>query len=176
MSRENTVAKLLRATQEVIAEEGILAATTRNIANRAGVLPGVVHYHAGSVEALRRLAITAGVEAFFREAMQTSGDGGVIERLFHGVASIAPDDLRSRLLLASLGAASHDAALRQEIATQLGQFREWLEAQLQEEGFAKAADHAQLISIALDGFIVQRTLDPGLDAGRIAQYLADMVL
>lgn len=47
---------LLTATAEVIAERGWLGATTRAVAQRAGVNQGLVHYYFGSVEAMRQQA------------------------------------------------------------------------------------------------------------------------
>ncbi len=61
----STSERLAAAAVQLIAEDGWAAVTTRRVAERAGVNQGLVHYHYGSVAALRR------------EAALQRDDGGV---------------------------------------------------------------------------------------------------
>ena len=56
---EPTAERLLSAALDLIVERGWTAVTTRVLADRAGVRPGVVHYHFDSVQALLRTASVA---------------------------------------------------------------------------------------------------------------------
>lgn len=66
--------RLLAATRTVIAAEGWGAVTTRRVAEVAGVGAGLVHYHAGSVAALRRDAVLLRrYRAGLTEQLRTAG-------------------------------------------------------------------------------------------------------
>jgi AcrR family transcriptional regulator len=51
--------RLLGAAAELIAERGWAAVSTRAVADRAGLAPGLVHYHFTSVQALLSQAAIA---------------------------------------------------------------------------------------------------------------------
>lgn len=67
--------QLLSAAAELIAELGWTAVSTRILAERAGVTPGLVHYHFPSLQALLRDAalgmisdLLSGIESIFDDA------------------------------------------------------------------------------------------------------------
>ena len=59
-----TAALLLDAAEEVFAEHGYGAASTREIARRAGVPFGALHYHWGSKQQLRQAVHARAIERF----------------------------------------------------------------------------------------------------------------
>lgn len=68
---EATRAALLAAAGELIPEVGWGSVTTRSVAQRAGVRPGLVHYHFDSVEALLVAAATGVSSSMVAEALHT---------------------------------------------------------------------------------------------------------
>lgn len=71
-----TRARLLDATAGTIVERGWGGVSTRVVAERAGVKPGVVHYHFGPIDELRRRAglhaLQAMIEPFLAVAVDMS--------------------------------------------------------------------------------------------------------
>lgn len=161
-----TPALLVRAAQQLIAEDGWAAATTRRVAERAGVRPGVVHYHVGAIDDLRRRAVLTGVRELFAAPLAEGGDP--VATLLDALAALPNDDTRLRLLHESLPAAGHDEELREGLVELLGQFRAVLAQRLGDA----PPDVAALVSVAVDGYLLQRTLDPDLDHRPIAHALA----
>ena len=72
--RTSTRQELIAAAQQLVVDGGWEIVTTRRVAERAGVSPGLVHYHVGSIEGLRRAAACEGarslLEGPFREALE----------------------------------------------------------------------------------------------------------
>lgn len=61
-------ARLLTAAAELISEIGWTAVSTRVLAERAGVGPGLVHYHFDSLQALLRQAVMTQMHQVLGEA------------------------------------------------------------------------------------------------------------
>jgi len=154
-----TRSRIVAAAQQVIASDGWGAATTRRIAEAAEVKPGVVHYHVGNIDELRREAVLGGVTAYFDELRRLSEEEDVGHQLATMIRSIASTDATSQealLLYASLSAAAHDNALRDAINAQIAELRQVLTAHTD-------TGRAQLIAAALDGLIMQRAFGIDID-------------
>lgn len=175
--------RLLDATEAVIAEEGWTAATTRRIAERAGVAQGLVHYHAGSIDALRREATLRGIRRFFDQPLLAfdptiGGARAWVAHLLHPGRDGKPSDRELRLLHESLPAAGRDELLRTEIAVLLDGYRERIASALEMGGYpcSTASALAATITAAVDGAVLQQSLDPHLDVAPIAEVLATAVM
>lgn len=184
MTGSATAARLREAAQDVIAAEGWAAATTRRVAERAGVNQGLVHYHVGSIEQLRREAVIEGVREFFAEALDRpdSGpaDASVVGRW---TRSLIADDLAdprrarlARLLQESLVAAGRDDALREGIAAMLVEYRTAVTTTLESLGVSQARDTAVVVTALLDGALLQKLFDPALDLEPIAAGIDALVM
>lgn len=179
--RPSTRDRLLAATTSLIAERGWGQVSARNIAAAAGVSLGVVHYHADSVDDLRRSAAMGAVRRFFAEAIAVSGIGRTdpstmaavdsMERLFDAVTPADPHQPELIVLYESLVAAVHDPPLREQIASSLHDFRvlltEWFEACC----IANPAAIAACVTAIVDGFLLQRAVDPSLSPDTVMSGL-----
>lgn len=175
--------RLLDATEAVIAEEGWTAATTRRVAERAGVAQGLVHYHADSIDALRREATLRAIRRFFDQPLAAydatvEGAGTWVAQLLSPGQGGKSHERELRLLHESLPAAGRDELLRAEIAALLGGYRERIASILEAQGYPRAGASALAATIAatVDGAVLQRSLDPQLDLAPIAEVLAMAVL
>ena len=77
-SDQDTRAKLVSAAVEEIADRGWKGARTRSIAERAGVNPGVVHYHFGSMEDLLLEAVASTFAAITEVAQESIAVGAEV--------------------------------------------------------------------------------------------------
>jgi AcrR family transcriptional regulator len=148
------------------------------VAERAGVNPGVVHYHVASIEDLRRLAAVRGVREFFagpaaRVLTGTDPDAD-LAGLFAALSPPDPHDPRLLLLYESLVAAARDEALRSELAEILQEYRTLVESWLTELGVRDPHAAAVTLIAAVDGYLLQRALDPRLDPAPLVAGLAQM--
>lgn len=171
--------RLLAATRTVIAAEGWGAVTTRRVAEVAGVGAGLVHYHAGSVAALRRDAVLDVLSETFGGAMAEGPASAEdveawLRRLLllptAGSPAVTPETLR--LLHESLPAAAHDEALRETIAELLRRYRAGLTEHLRTVGLAEPEATAALLAALVDGALLQRSLDPRLDLEPVVALLS----
>lgn len=163
---QQTRTALLDAAVQLIVEEGWGAVTTRKMAERAGVRPGVVHYHFGSVT---DLLVTASLDALkrelehmldmFEDAHDTSAGLG---DMLKTVATYSADDPLTILMSEALLAATRIEALRTELSDLLRQWRAATARWLQLQGVEDAEATATVLTAALDGLVLHCLLDPTL--------------
>lgn len=171
MTPSSTKNRLLVAAQAVIADEGWAAATTRRVAESAGVNPGLVHYHAGSIEELRREAMLEGVRAFFAGSLDGASTDASVGEWVRALIDFDPANRErarlARLLQESLVVAGRDIALRTSIAAMLTHHRAAVADALVARGVVDPQGTASTIIAIIDGALLQRILDPGLDLAPI---------
>ena len=182
----STRARLLAATSAVIADEGWAAATTRRVAEHAGLAPGLVHYHAGTIEQLRRDAVLESIRSFFAESLdilRLSADDGTgadssIDAWIHALVDPEPANAartqQGRILQESLAVAGRDDALRESIAALVGQHRAVVEDALARQGVRDPHGTASMITAIADGIVLQRMLDPSVDLTPVAASIEDL--
>jgi AcrR family transcriptional regulator len=169
----------------VIAEGGWSAATSRVVAARAGVNNALVHYHFGSVEALRRAAVwhvlnaeLAGPMAAMLEAGDLlEGITGVVGRLAADAGAPA-----NRVLAEALVQSMRDVEIRDGLARALRTLRELLTSRFAEDLRAgllrQDADPAALAAIfaaLIDGLLLHVFADPTLDVRSPTAALARLL-
>lgn len=168
--------RLLRATIELIAQAGWCAVSTRAVAERAGVNQALVHYHYGSVGALRRAAAQAALAATFGPAMarltETDDPADGLQAALAALGKIDPQAPQSLVVLEATVQAVRDGELGSQVRQLLAAFRAELAARL-----AAAAGRGRLsarvqpdplaaaLTALLDGLVLHRLIDPGVDAG-----------
>lgn len=171
--------RLLTAATQLIPERGWTAVSTRNLAERAGVTPSVVHYHFPSLQALLREAVTAALsraaaelEALFDTAETADG---LVDALLAGVDSFAGQEATSLLLVEAYLAATRDDALREAIESTLSATRRRLAHRLADSGVADAEATATVLLATLDGLVLYHGLGvtPGGPAGVLKRLVAD---
>ena len=167
--------KLLAAAGELIGELGWGSVSTRVLAERAGVRPGLVHYHFASLQALlRRAAVDQMTVVLGRSAaaLETVDDpGAAVEAMLAELDQYTGTDPASLLFIEAYLAATRDDELHDQIAALLRGFRDALAEALRRSGHPDPHGAAALIAAAFDGFVLHKGLDPDLTAARLAPLI-----
>lgn len=165
--------RLIHAAVQLIPELGWGAVTTRKVAARAGVQPGVVHYHFASVT---DLLIDAAIQ-FSREALaapmavlDAAPDlASGLDRLLAAVDDLATDNGTARLLTESVLAATREERLRTQLRDLLADVRADFATWLRRHGHDTDVDAtAAVLAATLDGLLLHRAVDiaPAAEAAR----------
>ncbi|TYB41430.1 TetR/AcrR family transcriptional regulator [Actinomadura chibensis] len=181
-----TRVRLLEAAVAVMSEGGWSAVTSRAVAERARANNALVHYYFGSVDALRRAAVTHAVEmelegpvtAILQAEDALDGVSAAIRGLVDRGTGTAGQRVMAEALLHGL----RDPGLRADSARQIRTFRELLAARLTENrdaGRLRAdADPeglAVLLAALMDGLLLHVLLDEGTDAAGAADGLLGLL-
>ncbi|GAB3484952.1 TetR/AcrR family transcriptional regulator [Nocardiopsis coralliicola] len=167
-------ARLLAAAAALIGERGWGAVSTRSVAERAGVAPGLVHYHFASLQALLRTAALQTIGQVLDEslaALPGSGAGDGVALLAGSLDAYSGDDPTCHVFTETYLAATRDPELRAAVTGALEQMRagvaEWLAA----AGTADPERTAAVIVACLDGMMLHRAFDPGLTSAAVVPVL-----
>lgn len=178
----DTRERILRAAERLIAQGGVEGASTKAIAEAAGVRQGLFHYYFSSKEALLIELLKRQVAAFQAESEarrpELAAEG--LPRLFADAMdalATEPGAFRLRAELMQLGHTS--AALQVEVAQLLRTAREQLARNLAAVRRADAPNErdraaATALKGAMDGLAQQKLLDPQLDIAAAAEALLSM--
>jgi AcrR family transcriptional regulator len=158
----------MTAATELVAEVGWGSVTTRAVAAKAGVNPGVVHYHFSSIPTLLREAtLDAAYHVFVQpfdllEQMDDLGDG--LRLMTTAANAIDPSDTSGLFLYEAFLAAARDDEMRRAFAEMLDDVRtrlaRWLDRVAHVED---PAGTAAVLAAVLDGYILHRTIDDGVE-------------
>ena len=171
--------RLLTAAADLIGEIGWNAVSTRNLADRAGVGPGLVHYHFDSLQALLRQAALAEMRHVLEEVNTAVAEAGDLAEGLDAMLSQLDDytgaDPSSRLVIEAYLAATRDSELHTQMAeVMLG----WRAAMSEALGAARHPHPdaaAALLLAALDGLFLQKGLDPDLSHTALAPLLRQLI-
>lgn len=171
--------KLLAAAVALIAERGWTAVSTRVVAERAGVAPGLVHYHFSSVQALlseAAVGVMREVGAMLAPTLAAAGTpAAAMTALASALDPYTGDDPVSVLFTETYLAATRDPELRAAVAGVITEFRAGLADWLGTHGVAAPEATAAVVGAAIDGLVLQRALDPTLTAETIAPVLTRLL-
>ncbi|MDF5759097.1 TetR/AcrR family transcriptional regulator [Spongiactinospora sp. TRM90649] len=172
--------RLFQAAVELIGEVGWSNVTTRLVAERAGVAPGVVHYHFGSVTELLVEASTAVagemLDGIAREVTALPGIGEGVDRLLGEMARYTGTDPASLLIAEMYLASARLPELRERLAGLLLDLRGRLAGWLREHGHPGDASAAATVLVAaVDGLVLHRGIDPGMDVAALGAPLRAML-
>lgn len=171
--------RLLQAAAALIPRQGWGAVSTRMIADEAGVTPGLVHYHFGSVQALLSeaalgtiRAVIGGVGAMLQD---TRTAAQALNTLFSALDSYSGRDPFSLLMVETYLAGTRDSALSQGLTAIAVQFRDELSAVLRERGTPDATATAAVLAAAMDGVVLHRALGLSLPASTVTGVLGRLI-
>lgn len=158
----------MQAATELVAEVGWGSVTTRAVAAKAGVNPGVVHYHFASVPALLREATLDAAYHVFVQPFDLLGQiddlGDGLRLMTTAANAIDPRDPSGLFLYEAFLAAARDDEMRRAFAEMLDGVRtrvaRWLERVAHVEDPAATA---AVLAAVLDGYILHRTIDDGVE-------------
>lgn len=167
--------RLMAAAAELIAERGWTAVSTRIVANRAGVAPGLVHYHFASLHAL----LTETAVATMREALgsldalleQAGTPAEALDLLLASLDLYTGRDSVSLLFTETYLAASRDESLRRTMVATIGEFLERFGRWLDAHGVEAPEQTAAVLAAAIDGVMLHRALNPAVTADAVAPVL-----
>lgn len=159
---------LTTAAAQLIGERGWTAVSTRLVAERAGVRPGIVHYHFPSIRALLTEAATRAIEQTVQAtipALENATPDQIIDALTSSVDAHTGTDAASLLFSETYLAAARDPELRAALSAILARFSALLAERLGDPGAAA------VLAAVIDGLILHRALNPGLRAGELRPVL-----
>lgn len=156
--------RLVQAARELVPERGWAAVSTRTLAERAGVAPGLVHYHFASLQALLTEAAVGAVRDAVEDTaalLERAGTPGeLVDLLLGEVDRYTGADPASLLATETYLAATRDAGLRRELAGVLEGFQSRIAGWLHTHGVPEPEATAAVLAAALDGVLLHRTLAP----------------
>lgn len=163
----DTRRRLLSAAASTIASRGWGGVTTRKVAASAGVNQALVHYHFGSIDALRREAaldvlvreVSGPTLALVEEPSITDG----LRRCVGAVAEMDPRSDEALVLYEAMLAAVRDDELRAMLGSALEAFRDLVAGRIAAAGGSDPAAAAAVLAAALDGILLHRLVTPDLD-------------
>lgn len=184
--RPDTRRRLLDATVALIAEVGWGGVTSRAVAERAGVNNGVVHYHFGSMDGLRRAAamhgLTAATSGALADFVAADTTGDALRGLVDALRAV---DLSGPVATVSLEAMLHaprDAEIARMLREMLAPFRQAVERKLSHDvdagRIAAAVDVdglAAALTALVDGLVLHALVDPALDVDRATAAIAALL-
>lgn len=122
--RESTTRRaLIRATAQVMLDEGYAAATSRRVAAQAGVKPALVHYYFPSMDDLFVAVLQAGADTNLSTQQEAFADDSPLHALWELNSTQG-----AALWMEFMALANHRKAIRSEIAGYADRFRELEEA------------------------------------------------
>jgi AcrR family transcriptional regulator len=171
--------QLLSAAAELIAEVGWNGVSTRVLAERANVTPGLIHYHFPSLQALLRDAAVGMISDLLSAAESSVEDAPTVdagmEMLLGSLDAHTGSGPAPLLFAEAYLAATRDETLRVELIALLEEFRQKLARWL--GGYGAKAPHAtaSVLVAAIDGVMLHRGLDPELTSSAVAPALCRLV-
>jgi AcrR family transcriptional regulator len=167
--------KLLQAAVELISELGWTGVSTRILADRAGVAPGLVHYHFASLRALLAEAAIGALRDVVASAgpavAQAASPEEIVDLLLASLSHYTGHDPMSLLVTETYLAATRDEELRREIGDVLAEFRQRLTDRLERHGVDTPPETAAVLAAAVDGVLLHRALSPDMTAETVAPVL-----
>nr|WP_269778434.1 TetR family transcriptional regulator C-terminal domain-containing protein [Microbacterium sp. MAH-37] len=98
-----------------------------------------------------------------------------VETLLRALSQTEPHDPELLLLYESLVAANRDEQLRDEIGASLAELRDRLCDWFAERGIASPRAVAVTLTAAIDGYLLQRSMDPALEPDSLIEGLVGMM-
>ncbi|WP_369201902.1 TetR/AcrR family transcriptional regulator [Streptomyces sp. PU-14G] len=167
--------RLLRAGAELIAERGWSGVSTRTVAERAEVGPGLVHYHFASLGALLTQAALGTIEALTQEMTALLATAATpqeaLEGLLGALDAYPGTDPTSLLFTETYLAATRDEELMRGLAAIISTAREELAGRLRDHGVSRPQETAAVLLAALDGLMLHRAAVPETASGSVSAVL-----
>ncbi len=171
---EQRKTQLVRAGVEVLLERGWAGLTARAVAERAGAQLGLIHYHFGGFPELKRTITATVLTDAFSPVLAAVADArpwsaGLVRAITEGVATV--DGPGGRLSAELVAASLQDEEVRRQVAEALAVTRTQLAAILEAGG----VDRTEAVGLAttavalLDGLMLHRLLDPGLEVDPVVR-------
>lgn len=181
-SGERSRRALIEAAAQLVAEQGWDAVTTRQIARRAGVNQGLIHYHFGSKDGLLHAAFGVALgETFGEPGAALTRAPNLARAVADVVRGLDPGEVVEPLAMFGVEAmsrAARDDEIRRPMREVLAEFRDRVATRIvdgQDRGELSprldAVGTATLLGALLDGLGLHVLIDPSIDLERTAATL-----
>ncbi|MFI6707788.1 TetR/AcrR family transcriptional regulator [Nonomuraea sp. NPDC050478] len=175
--------QLVDAGVALLCEGGWPAVTTRAVAERAMTKPGLIHYHFGGLPGLRTaIARRAGeliIGPLLDELLAAEDDRQALTVVQRLTSETAGDERMIRMGVELIAGAMRDPALGEVLRDELRRARERLGRRLGELhpdwSTGRRSGAATLVAALIDGLMLHRMLDPGLDTGEAMAAVEDLL-
>ncbi|MED5814867.1 TetR/AcrR family transcriptional regulator [Mycolicibacterium sp. 050232] len=165
---------LIRATAQVMLEEGYAAATSRRVAAQAGVKPALVHYYFPSMDDLFVAVLQAGAESNLSTQREAFADDTPLHALWELNSAQG-----AALWMEFMALANHRKAIRSEIAGYADRFRELEEAAMASALQAHGVDTDKFPPVVMSMIVASLArilvLEQGLGISRGHEQAQDFV-
>jgi AcrR family transcriptional regulator len=182
---QDTRSRLVDAAVEEIADKGWNGARTRSIADRAGVNPGVVHYHFGSMEELMLEAVASTFVSITEMAQQSIEADTIalgMDGMIDAIGEVDPSDPNWQVLMEALVQSSRVPRLHDLTVGILEQYRAAMIARLDagvEAGELPADTDTEGLALALmallDGLGLYAFVNKDYDTARAGHALIALI-
>jgi AcrR family transcriptional regulator len=135
---------LIRATAQVMLEEGYAAATSRRVAAKAGVKPALVHYYFPSMDDLFLAVLREGADANLLHQREALADEAPLHALWR-----LNNEHGARLLMEFMALANHRKEIRSEIVGYAARFGELEESAVTLAMRAHGVDFAEFPPVVM---------------------------
>ncbi|CRZ14074.1 TetR/AcrR family transcriptional regulator [Mycolicibacterium neworleansense] len=173
--RDSTTRRaLIRATAQVMLEEGYAAATSRRVAAQAGVKPALVHYYFPSMDDLFVAVLQAGAETNLSTQREAFAEDAPLHALWELNSAQG-----AALWMEFMALANHRKAIRSEIAGYADRFRDLEEAAMTSALRAHGVDTDEFPPVVMSMIVASLArilvLEQGLGISRGHQQAQDFV-
>lgn len=177
---------MIGAAAQLVTEHGWDAVTTRQIAERAGVNQGLIHYHFRSKDDLLHAAFAAALrETFAEPGVALARATNLADAAAAVIRGLEPGEEAEPLALFSVEAmarAARDERIRHSMAEVLAEFRQQVAARIaagQRRGELPASldpvGTATVLGALFDGLGLHVLIDPSVDVERTAAAVAQLI-
>jgi AcrR family transcriptional regulator len=182
----DTRAALIEAALVEMAEKGWGGLRTREVAERAGVNKGLVHYHFGSMDNLRLETVGMLMSGVVNEAaaalIEASTIAAGVREFGEHLGSFRSDDPRGVVLMEAMLHVRREEWLEEMMLRALDSYEEALRRRIEADiaaGTLAAETNpvglATALTAALDGMALHAYMRPGADLASAAESLATLI-
>ncbi len=176
--------RLIAAGYEILAEKGVLAATVKEIAQRANVSPGLFHYYFTSKDELLLAVLQEAGERLKNRFLQEFHSGGSAARFFARALEIAQESSKQEITWYRLRYELYALGLRKPtFRLAVGEFLATIRCTIAhtiQEFLDKDEREAQAIAAVIlacfDGLALQQITQPELDLSEAYKIFHQLVV
>ena len=176
---EDTKRRLMNATRELVVAKGWSAASSRAIAERAGVNHALINFHFKGKTGLFRATLDRCVDQIekqFGPWMAASSFSAYIDTCVESIPKVRQNS-NFQFLLAAMLEGAHDAGIKAAVIDQTNAFRNGLRVFLTGQGLPEkdVERYATIMAAAMDGLMIHFMLDPSTDAEGALRAFEEMI-
>lgn len=176
---EQTRRRLMNATRDLVVAEGWSAASSRAIAERAGVNQALINFHFKGKAGLFRATLDRCVdeiEKVFGPWMAAVSLSAYIDKSVESIPRVRRNK-NFKFLFAAMLEGAHDAQIKTAVVDQMNAFRDGLRLFLLGQGLPEkdVGRYTTIMAAAMDGLMIHFMIDPSTDAEGALRAFEEMV-